>query len=106
LNYVRGRVGLSHIEKDKISLPELRGFLGDHVTLTAEDVVDFHWLFLDVDMSNGLRRLADDQSCMHMSDCIIEGGVAEVYVEIYKLVDGRNWVIISNQQKVKDHIHV
>ena len=44
LNYVRGRNALSHIERDKLSLPELRGFLGDHVNLTTHDVVDFHWL--------------------------------------------------------------
>ena len=43
LNYVRDRNALSHIERDNLSLPELRGFLGDHVNLAAQDVVDFHW---------------------------------------------------------------
>ena len=62
LNYVRGRNALSHIERDKLSLPEFRGFLGDHVNLTVGDVVDFHWLPLGADMSNGVRTLADDQS--------------------------------------------
>jgi len=88
LNYVRGRNALSHIERDKLSLPEFRGFLGDHVNLTAQGVVDFHWLPPGADMSNGVRSLADDQSCRYMSDCIIVGEVAEVYAEIYKTVGG------------------
>jgi alpha-galactosidase len=87
LNYVRGRIALSHIERDKLSLPELRGFLSDPVNLTVEDV-DFHWLPPGADMSNGVRSLADDQSCRYMSDCIIVGEVAEVYAEIYKAVGG------------------
>lgn len=89
LNYVHGRVGLSHIDRDKLSLPELRGFLCDHVSLTIEDVVDFHWLSPGADMNNGVRMLADDQSCRYMSDCVTMGGVAEVYVEIYKSVGGQ-----------------
>lgn len=28
-----------------MSLPELRGHLADHVPLTHEDDVEFHWLF-------------------------------------------------------------
>lgn len=39
-------------------------------------------------MNNDVRMLVDDQSCRYMSDCITMGGVAEVYVEIYKLVGG------------------
>lgn len=67
---MRGRAELSHIERDKLSLPELRGFLGDHVNLEVEDIMDFHWLPTGADMNNGLRSLADDQSCTYMSDCI------------------------------------
>ncbi|CAN6248883.1 unnamed protein product [Urochloa humidicola] len=88
LHYIRGKVGMSHIERDKLSLPELRGFLGDHVNLIVEDVAEFHWLTPGADLSNGLRPLSNDQSCRYMSDCIPVDGVAEVYVEIYKVVGG------------------
>ena len=30
---------------------------------------------------NGLRVLIDDKSCIEMADSIVEGGVAEIYVE-------------------------
>jgi len=29
-------VEMSHIERDKLSLPELRGFLADHIALNEE----------------------------------------------------------------------
>ena len=32
-------------------------------------------------MSTGLRALVDDRVCQYMSDCIVEGGVADVYAE-------------------------
>ena len=35
-------VGLSHLDRDKISLPEVRGFLSDHVTLGEDDDVQLH----------------------------------------------------------------
>ncbi|KAL6654545.1 hypothetical protein ACP70R_008010 [Stipagrostis hirtigluma subsp. patula] len=93
LNYIRGRVELSHIERDKLSLPELRGFLSDHVALAQEDHVEFHWLSPGAELSSGLRALADDKICMLMSDSITNGEVAEVYVEIYKVTDGDNVVM-------------
>jgi len=36
------------------------------------------------EISNGLRRLGDDQTCLYMSQCISERGVAEVFVQMYK----------------------
>ena len=76
---------MSHIERDKLSLSELRGFLANHVALTEEDKVEFHWLFPGGELSSGLRRLEDDKSCLYMSDCITEGVVAEIYVEIFQV---------------------
>ena len=89
LNHVNGRVELSHVERDKVSLLELRRFLLAHVALTDEDNVDFYWLFPRDDLSNGLRRLSDDKTCFYMFDCITDGVVDEIYVEIY-MYDGRD----------------
>jgi len=61
----------------------LRGFLADHVTLSADDNIDFHWLTLGTELNNGLKILANDQVCLHMCTCIAEGGVSEIYVEMY-----------------------
>jgi hypothetical protein len=77
-------MGMSFIERDKLSLPKLRGHLSDHTTISVEDHVDFHWLYPGEEISNGLRRLRDDQTCLCMSQCISERGVAEVFVEMYK----------------------
>jgi hypothetical protein len=88
LHYIGGRVEMPHIERDKLSLPELRGHLGDHVVLTPEHNVDFHWLFPGSELSNGLRKISDDKTCIFMSECIIDGGVAKLYVEIYNNVGG------------------
>jgi len=35
-------------------------------------------------MSTGLRALVDDRVCQYISDCIVEGGVADVYVETHE----------------------
>ncbi|XP_062212222.1 uncharacterized protein LOC133913172 [Phragmites australis] len=84
LLYVGGRSAMSYLERDKVSLPELRGYLTDHIGLTDEDQVTFHWLFPGKELSNGLRNLNDDKSCIYMSDSISEGGVADIYVEVFK----------------------
>ena len=83
LNYVGGAVAMSYLDRDKVSLPELRGFLADHVTLSVDDNIDFHWLTPGTELNNGLQILANDQACLHMCTCIAEGGAAEIYVEMY-----------------------
>jgi alpha-galactosidase len=40
-------------------------------------------------MRIGLRALVDDQVCQYMSNCIGEGGVADVYVEKHEIVHVR-----------------
>ena len=77
-------VGLSHLDRDKISLPEVRGFLSDQVTLGEDDDVQLHWLFPGKDLKSGLRPLNDDKTCQLMSDCITGNDVAEIYVDIHK----------------------
>jgi hypothetical protein len=84
MNYVGGSVGMSYIERDKLSLPELRGHLSDHTTISVEDHVDFYWLYPGEEISNGLRKLGDDQTCLDMSQCTSDSGVAEVFIVMYK----------------------
>ncbi|KAG2606253.1 hypothetical protein PVAP13_4NG232544 [Panicum virgatum] len=43
LHYCGGKEGISSIERDKISLPEITGHLKDH--FQATDPVLLHWLF-------------------------------------------------------------
>ncbi|TVU01737.1 hypothetical protein EJB05_27874, partial [Eragrostis curvula] len=88
LNYNGGRTEMCHIDRDKLSLPELKGYLGDHVAINSEDNVEFYWLFPGADMNSGLRKLGSDKDCMSMSQCITEGVVAEVFADIYKLQGG------------------
>ncbi|KAK3147636.1 hypothetical protein QOZ80_3BG0284940 [Eleusine coracana subsp. coracana] len=84
LIYNSGRVEMSYIDRDKLSLPEMRGLLADQISISVEDNLDFYWLFPGSVLTNGLRRLVDDKDCLHMVECITDGGVAEVYVGMYK----------------------
>lgn len=79
VRYVGGREQLSYIDRDKVSLPEIVGHLKDHCNV--EDGTLLHWLFPGKDLNNGLRVLVDDKACLDMSDTIVEGRVADIYVE-------------------------
>ncbi|CAN6167321.1 unnamed protein product, partial [Urochloa humidicola] len=79
LSYCGGRVEMSYIDRDKVSLPEIWGHLRDHCNV--EDGALLHWLFPGKQLINGLRVLVDDKSCVEMAETIVEGGVAEIYVE-------------------------
>lgn len=74
-----GTEAMSYVDRDKLSLPEIVGHLCDHCYVKEGTLL--HWLFPERDMSTGLRALVDDKVCQYMSDCIVECGVAEVYVE-------------------------
>jgi alpha-galactosidase len=78
--YVGGREEMSYIDRDKVSLPEVIGHLKDHCSV--EEGTLLHWLFPGKDLKTGLRVLVDDKACLDMSDAIVEGGVAEIYVEM------------------------
>jgi hypothetical protein len=97
LNYVGGFVAMSHIERDKLSLLELKGYLLDQVALIEQTIVDFHSLFLEVELSSGLRRLADDNTWLYMSECITKGGVAEVFV----VINNRNMDLVKPSGSTK-----
>lgn len=100
---------MSHTHRDKLSLPEMRSDLSDHVEITAEDYGDFHWLFPGVDKNNGLRRFANDKDCMHMVESITDSGVAEVYVELQKeddevvMLSGVNAIEVTKKPVIHNH---
>ena len=77
--YLGGQVEVSYIDRDKVSLPKVMGHLKDHCTV--EEGALLHWLGPGRQLSNGLRVLMDDQTCIEMANNIEEGDVAEIYVE-------------------------
>ncbi|KAJ1266514.1 hypothetical protein BS78_08G157000 [Paspalum vaginatum] len=79
LHYLGGQIAMSYLERDKVSLPEVLGHLRDH--RDVPDSILLHWLFLGKELDNGLRVLVDDRVCQLMSGCIVEGGIADIYVE-------------------------
>ena len=70
---------MSYIDRDNVSLPEVVGHLREH--LNVSEGVLLHWLFPGMELHDGLRVLLDDKACQFMSDNIVEGGVAEIFVE-------------------------
>ncbi|CAN6275642.1 unnamed protein product [Urochloa humidicola] len=85
VHYVGGREEMSDIDRDKVSLPEIMGHLRDHCTV--EDGALLHWLFPGKGLGDGLRVLIDDTACLQMSEATVEGGVADIYVEVPITVD-------------------
>lgn len=79
LDYVGGDVAYSDIERDKLSLQEVKGFLADH--MEVKESMKFYFLMPGRELVNGLMFLYDDAGCMTMSDHITDGGVADIYVE-------------------------
>ncbi|CAN6322001.1 unnamed protein product [Urochloa humidicola] len=77
--YCGGREEMSYIDRDKVSLPEIFGHLKDHCNVHEGALL--HWLYPGKEMVYGLRVLVDDKSCIEMANTIVEGGVAEIYVE-------------------------
>ena len=77
--YVGGDIGMSYIELDKISLPEIKGHLEDHFKI--DNVVRMHWLKPGKELSNGLVLLVDDASCQLMADGTSYAEIADIYAE-------------------------
>jgi hypothetical protein len=78
-SYLGGREAMPYIDRDKVSLPEVVGHLRDHWNVFEGGLL--HWLFPGKGLDDGLRVLFDDNACLYMSDCIVEGGVADIFVE-------------------------
>ncbi|CAO2036270.1 unnamed protein product [Urochloa humidicola] len=81
--YVGGDIGMSYIELDKISLPEIKGHLQDH--FKADNVVRMHWLQPGKELSNGLVLLVDDVSCQLIADGTSYVEIADIYIEELKV---------------------
>jgi alpha-galactosidase len=79
LHYLGGKEQVSFVEHDKISLPEVIGHLRDHYN--AIDPFLLHWLYPGSDLLSGLRVLVDDHACLEMSQSILDGGAADIFVE-------------------------
>ena len=79
LHYFGGSEGMSYIDQDKVSLPELVGHLKDHCVVLDGSLL--HWNVPGKDLKSGLRAMVDDKACLEMAESTDEGCVAEVYVE-------------------------
>ena len=89
LHYVTERTALSYIELDKISLPEIIGFLGDHMLVS--DLLHLHWLYPEKQLSDGLRFLLDDSACIEMENHTSNNGqVADIYIEHVATDEGQD----------------
>lgn len=99
LDYVGGYVAMSEIERDKLSLPKVKGFLADHVPVKEHEV---YFLMPSKELVNGLVFLYDDAGCMRMSDHTTDHGVAGIYVEYNgeKDEEGKNKVAVILRMKL------
>jgi len=77
--YCNGDCGVSHIEKDKISIPELEGHLLDHTTFPRS--VRMHWLPYGAELNSGMRLLVDDKSCLDMINELGTARAIDIYID-------------------------
>jgi hypothetical protein len=99
LDYVGGDEEISEIERKKMSLREVIGFLKDH--MEVKDSVKLYFLLPGKDLVNGLVFLYDDAGCVNMSEQITDGRVADIYVEYHAEQD---MVSISSGSDFEDEI--
>jgi alpha-galactosidase len=83
IQYCNGDSRVSHIEKDKLSIPELNVHLMDHTTFRRS--VRMYRLPIGAKLNSGMRLLVDDKSCMDMLDEIGSGGAVDIYTETIEL---------------------
>jgi hypothetical protein len=81
LDYVGGDEAISEIQRDKLSLQEVLGFLKDHMEF--KESMKLYFLHPGKELVNGLVFLYDDLGCLKMSEHTIDGGVADIYVEYH-----------------------
>jgi hypothetical protein len=79
LKYCNGDEGVSYIDKDKLSIPELEGHLLDHTTFKRS--IRMYWLPFGAAMNTGMRLLVDDKSCLDMLDAVGSIGAVDIYTE-------------------------
>ena len=98
LQYVGGRTAMSHVDRDKISLPEIKGHLADHASL--KENWRLHWLYPGLPLYAGLSLLLNDVSCLRMSTYIKDGMVVDIYVEdvIKEAQDKNDYVDVCHEE--------
>jgi len=80
VSYIGGSDDLVYIERNKISLTEIRGHFREVSDKEADDK-RFQWLMPGRDMSDGFILLYDDMSFELMKNTILDWSYAEVFVE-------------------------
>ncbi|CAN6275265.1 unnamed protein product [Urochloa humidicola] len=80
VQYCNGDEGFSHIDKDKLSIPELEGHQLDHTTFKR--AVRMYWLPFGAGLSTGMRLLVDDKSCLGMVEAVGCNGAVDIYTEL------------------------
>jgi len=88
LSYCNGNFGVSHIEKDKISVPELEGHLLDHTTFPRS--IRMYWLPYGAELNSGMRLLVDDKSCLDMIKELGSARALDIYTESISVYNGGN----------------
>ena len=86
VNYIGGSDDLAYIERNKMSLPELKGHFKDVSGLDVDDK-RFHWLLPGKDMRDGFMLLYDDTNFELMKNTILDWSYAEVFVEKIGIVE-------------------
>ena len=79
LQYIGGDEAISVVDRDKLSLEDIKGYLSDHTAV--KDSMKYYFLLPGKELTNGLVFLYDDSGCTNISDHINVGGLAEVYVD-------------------------
>jgi len=79
VKYCNGDWGLSHIDKDKLSIPELEGHLLDHTTF--QRCIRMYWLPFGAEVSSGMKLLVDDKSCLDMVNELGAARAVDIYTE-------------------------
>jgi hypothetical protein len=88
LDYVGGDVAQSEIERDKLSLQEVKRFVKVHLPL--KESMRFYFLIPRKDLVDGLVLLYDDSGCVKIADYVCFGGVADVYIEFHGEKDNQH----------------
>ena len=79
---------MSEIERDKLSLPEVKGYLKDHIAI--KESMKLYFLIPGKELVDGLMFLTDDSGYLKMVDYVCVGGVAHVYVEYHGEEDSQD----------------
>ncbi|KAI5011795.1 hypothetical protein ZWY2020_013932 [Hordeum vulgare] len=79
---------MSEIERDELSLQEVKGFLNDHIQL--KESMKLYFQVPGKSMADGLMFLHDERACLQMGEYTDVGGVADIFVEYHGEEDSEN----------------